>query len=119
MKLKVKPSMREKKRYVVFNVYSNDKILYEDLKNAIKNVIIKWIGEMGFGSANIRFIDNLWDERRLTGFISCSPKYVWSVRFALSLLQHVGDADVIIHVPVVSGTIKSAKEKIMSKMAWK
>jgi len=112
MKLKVIPTLREKKRYVVFKVYSSDTIEYDEFRNAAINVMLKWMGEKGFGEANIKFIKNLWNEKEMVGFVKCSTRYVHDVKFAFGLLRQVGDAKVLVRTVLVSGTISSAKRKL-------
>lgn len=111
MKLKSKPTLRQRKRYIVFRVITDGSFLYENLRNAIYDSVARWLGENEMAKADVHVIKNLWDGRRKVGFVRCVPKYVDDVKTALALVHQIGDSRVIIHTVRVSGTIRSAKEK--------
>ncbi len=113
MKLKSKPTLRSEHRYVVFKVHSSVKIQYNDLKNAIMNSLMNWMGEKNFSDAEIWLIKNLWSSKDQKGFIRCRPKYVNDVKMALMLIHQIGDERVVFQSLWVSGTIKSGKEKTL------
>lgn len=108
---KILPSLREKKRYVVFRVHSQEKLDYASMHNAAWNSLLNWLGEKDLSRANVRMIKNLWDSKTQTGFVQCSPKFVDAVKVSLSLVHQIGDQRVIFQTLRVSGTIKSAKAK--------
>ncbi|MBM3304157.1 MAG: ribonuclease P protein component 2 [Candidatus Aenigmarchaeota archaeon] len=116
-RLKSPPALRAKKRYIIFRVHSDDPEFRPDFLNirgAIWNSLEGWLGEAGLAKADVKFIMNLWDSRKQTGFLSCSPKFVDQVKVALALVHQVGDERVILQVLRVSGTIKGGKEKVRS-----
>ena len=51
MKLKSKPTIRGKHKYVVFKIHSTSKLQYNDVKNAIMNSLLNWMGEKDFADA--------------------------------------------------------------------
>jgi RNase P/RNase MRP subunit POP5 len=112
MKLRRLPSMREKRHYLIFRLHSDMPVPYEDMKGAVMNSILNWMGEKGFSMSNAKIIRNLWDGRRQEGWLSCTPKSVDDAKMSLALIHQVGDAKVIFQVLRVSGTIKSGKGKI-------
>jgi RNase P/RNase MRP subunit POP5 len=109
--LKRLPSMREKKRYVVFRVVSEQGVDYRTVRDALWNSMTHWIGEAGLARANIRILRNLWNQREQSGFIQVSPKYVDAVKVAMGLIHQIGDQRVIFQSIRVSGTIKSGRAK--------
>ena len=105
--------MREKKRYLRFSVETDaPSIEYYEVKGAVWNAVLSWMGEKGAAMARFRIIKNLWNPSKKEGVVSCSPKYVDDVRTALALIEHIGDASVIFRVTKVSGTIKSLFEDV-------
>jgi len=102
------PSMREKKRYIIFKIHSENKLNFTDIKNAIINSVLSWLGEEQTAKSSLQIIKNLWDEKNQIGFLRCSPKYVDKIKFSLALIHQIGDAKVIFQVIRVSGTIKKA-----------
>jgi RNase P/RNase MRP subunit POP5 len=111
-RLKSTPTLRAKKRYIVFKVHSEGEMQdFLNIRGAIWNSLESWLGEAGLAKAGVRIINNLWDGRKQVGFLQCSPRYVDQVKVALALVHQIGDQRVIIQVLRVSGTIKSGKEK--------
>jgi RNase P/RNase MRP subunit POP5 len=111
MKLRKMPSMREKKRYIVFRLHSKESVVYQDAKNAILNSINNWLGDNDMARANIWIIKNLWNQKEQSGFIRCSHRLVDEIKVALGLVHQIGDQRVIIQTTRVAATIKSGKEK--------
>jgi len=112
MKLKRMPSLREKRHYVTFRLHSAKPVMYSEMKGAVLNSILNWMGETGFSGARCRIIKNLWDPKKQTGWLGCSPRSVDDVKISLALIHQIGDERVIFQVIRVSGTIKSGREKI-------
>lgn len=108
-------SLRPTRRYIAYQVISEDKFLYSDLRNAIWHSILNFLGEFGASEAQIWLIKNLYDEKKQAGIIRCSHKYLEKIRAALSLIQRIGDTRVVIKVLGVSGTIKATKMKYFSE----
>ncbi len=109
MRLKSLPSLKEKKRYVIFRIHSESPLNYPNVRDAILDSLANWLGQNEMAKAKIRIIKNLWDGREKIGFISCSNKFVESVKVGLALIHQIGDQRVIFQVVRVSGTIKSGK----------
>jgi len=103
--------MRESRRYIVFRVISEDRIGYDQVRDALWNSMTHWIGEAGLARAGVRLVKNLWSQGEQTGFIQVSPKHVDAVKVAMGLIHQIGDQRVIFQSVRVSGNIKSGKEK--------
>ena len=112
MKVRKLPSMREKKRYITFSVASEKPLGYGEVKGAVMNSVLNWMGEKGLSKSGIRIIRNLWEGSRQEGWLSCSPKSVDDVKMSLALVHQIGDSRVIFRTLRVSGTIKSGREKV-------
>lgn len=108
MRIRKPPSMREKKRYVVFSVISDGRPGYDDVRGALMDSALVWMGEKGISASGMSMIRNLWDPVRMEGWISCTPKAVDDVKLALALVHQIGDARVILRSVCVTGTIRSA-----------
>lgn len=107
--LKIPSSLRQKKRYVYFKLYSEKKIPYENMRNSLWNVFLDVLGELGTAKANIRIMKNLWNPDKQTGVIRCSHRHVDEVKLCLGLLHQIGDEKVVFQSLKVSGTIKGTK----------
>jgi ribonuclease P/MRP protein subunit POP5 len=107
------PSLRSHKRYVIFEVISDNPITYNDLVNAMWNSMLNFLGELESSKAMVWFIQNLYDEKNQKGVIKCRHDFVEGIRAILSLIQTVGETKVIIKILGVTGTIKSARNKYL------
>ena len=90
----LKPSMREKKRYLLVHG--------EDLRKNIEKAILDFIGVLGFSKVGLEFIKSDKD----SAIISVNREMVDSVRASLCVFSKK------MEVKMVSGTLKGLKEKI-------
>ena len=109
------PTLREKKRYLAFEIISEEKVEFGDVVNAFWHSLLNLIGEVGASRANIWFVADSWDAEKQRGLIRCDNKYVEYVRVALALIERIGDKRVIIYTLGVSGTMKAAKRKFFGE----
>ncbi len=107
MKLRILPSLRERRRYIKFKVFSEEKISYSDLEQAIRNTCLEFFGEFGISNFSLNLIRNLWNEKEQIGVLKCNHLSVPHIILSLSLIQRLGDARIRIKVLKVSGTIAS------------
>lgn len=109
MRLKSQPTLREKKRYIIFRVISDSRVDYNSAKDAVWASLLEWMGEKELAKANVWLIKNLWNFNEQGGMIRCHPKYVDSVKVGLALIHQIGDSKVIFQTLRVTGTIKKGK----------
>jgi len=108
MKLKkVLPSLREKKRYIVFELIANNNLGYNVVKNSIKQAISGLIGEFGIANADLRFL-NEWKNNK--GVMAVNRGYVDEARAGISLVKSINNVDVIMRTVGISGILKKAEE---------
>ena len=109
------PSLRGRRRYLAFQVFSEEKILLQDLINTIWHSLLNFLGETGTSRANIWIIKDTYDEKRQMGILRCSHDIVEDVRAALTLIQRIGDTRVVFRVLGISGSIKATKIKFFGE----
>ena len=112
MRLKKIPSQRERKRYVFFRVNSGYELGYPEVRNAVMNSLLNWMGSEKLAKAKPWVIKNLWKAN--SGVLQCSHKYVDDVKVGLALIHQIGDSKVVFQTLRVSGTLKSGKSKLNS-----
>jgi len=109
------PSLRGRRRYLAYQVISEQKILFQDLINTIWHSVLNFLGEFGASEADLWIVRDVYDEKRQVGILRCSHTSVEHIRTALALVQRIGDVRVIIKVLGVSGTIKATKMKFFGE----
>ena len=109
------PSLRGRRRYIAYQVISEEKILLQDLANSIWHSVLNFLGEHGSSKADMWIAKNIYDEKRQMGLIRCSHLSVEDIRASLALIERIGDTRVVVKVLGVSGTIKAAKVKFFGE----
>lgn len=105
------PTLRERDRYISFQIISDEHITYSDLEAAIWNQLLDFYGEYGVSKTSMWLIKNLYNEKEQIGVIRCNNKSVSQVIAGLGLISRLGDIRVIFKILKVSGTIKGLRLK--------
>ena len=108
----VLPSLREKKRYLVFEVISKDIISEGNaVANAILHYSFQFLGQLGTAQAGIMVLNNKWDSKLQRGIIKVAHKHVDAVKAALTLADKIDNKKVIFRSVGVSGILRKAEIK--------
>lgn len=112
----VLPSLREKKRYLVFEVISKERIKDANLvSNAIFDFSLKFLGQLGVAKAGLMMLNDKWNPELQRGILKVSNKHVDAVKAALIFANKVGDEEVIFRSVGVSGILRKAEGKFLRK----
>ncbi len=104
---KLLPSLREKKRYVAFEVISAKQFGQQEVVDAVHRSVLDLNGTFGAAIAGIYVPANLFHRER--GIVRTSHKALDMVRAALCCIKSIGQDDVIVRSVGVSGSLKKAK----------
>ena len=107
----VVPTLREKNRYIAFQVISEEgeEFSYSDLESAIWNTMLDFLGEEGVSKTSFWLLKDSWDQKKQTGIIICNHKSVQDVIASLGSIDRLGDNRITFKILKISGTIKSIK----------
>ena len=105
----LKPSLREKKRYLVYNIISENNINYKGIKEEIINKFKEHFGNFELSKANLKFLEF----NNNTGIIKINNKYLDHLRASFCFVRKINKEDVIVRSLGVSGMIKKAKSKFI------
>ncbi|HII16132.1 MAG TPA: hypothetical protein HA362_07540 [Nanoarchaeota archaeon] len=109
MKIKAMiPSMREKKRYIAFEVLSDRPVSREDAVREIKATMAKFIGELGMAKAGVIFLPD-WSANK--GVFRVGNRHVDEAKAALALVKAIGGASAIVKSVGVSGILNKSRKK--------
>jgi len=103
------PTLRERKRYIVYEVLAKEKLDGRDVGKAISNEIMSYIGVKGFSEAGILHLHDKWTGTK--GIMRVSHTSIDEVKMALALTKSVSGEEVIIRSVGTSGILKKAQEK--------
>jgi ribonuclease P/MRP protein subunit POP5 len=107
----LRPSLKEKKRYVVFEITSEDVIALDDLIKAINNQCLAFMGILQFGKAGILILKNQFQNNK--GMIRVCHKYVDYLKMSLLMITEINNKKVNITIKGVSGILKKARDNFM------
>ena len=110
----VLPSLREKKRYLAFEVISREKIKDADLiSSAIMDTSLKFLGQLGVAKAGLMMLNNKWDANLQRGIMKIGHRHVDDVKAALTLASKINNKDVIFRSLGVSGILRKTEERYL------
>ena len=99
------PSLREKKRYVRFKVYSDKDMDKKTVFKAINNNYIKFFGVSGLSKAGLQLVKYGDDQ----GIMRVGTKSLDEFRLVLSTLQSIGTQKVMMSAIKISGIMSGVK----------
>ena len=108
------PSLREKKRYLAFEVIAKGKFGFEQVYEAVHSEIMGCLGYFGMAKAGIIILGDKWDSNKNKGIIKVNNKHVDALRASLMLVDRISNEDVIIRSIGLSGILKKAVNKYLN-----
>jgi ribonuclease P/MRP protein subunit POP5 len=112
---KIKPSKREKKRYIVFEIVSIEKPEFKDVKDAILSACLKYLGEFGYTKSRIYVIENLYSKEKRRGMLRVTNKSIEGIKSVLGMIKKINNQDITLRLLGISGILKKAKNKFLLK----
>ena len=110
------PSLREKKRYLVFEAISASRITDSNaVSSVIQDSAYKFLGCLGAAKAGIMVLDNKWDAHLQRGIIKVSHKHVDALKASLVFIDKIGSNDVIFRSLGVSGILRKAENNYLKQ----
>jgi ribonuclease P/MRP protein subunit POP5 len=107
-------SLRNRRRYIAFELISEEKVEFQDLSNSIWHSMLNLLGELGASQAEAWIARDIYDSEKQTGIMRCTHDTVEQVRTSLALIDRIGDTRVIVRVLGISGSIDATKMKFFS-----
>lgn len=112
----IPPSLRERRRYLVFEVISDREIEKRELLREIWDSVYTLYGDVGAFESKIWLIGYDKKKGTGTGILRCAHDKVEEVRAALACIHPVNGTRLGVRVIGISGTIKGAtriRQKIL------
>ena len=118
MKAKIKPllpTLREKKRYLAYEVISKSK--FNDaghVNKAILNAANEFLGNLGMAKAGIIPINDKWNESTQRGILRVNNKHVDNLKASLIFVRNIDGKEVIVKSVGASGILRKAQQKYLN-----
>ena len=112
--MKLQPSLKPKKRYVLFQIknQADKKFWKREVLDAIEAQLISCFGIFLFAKASPMIVKESFDEKTQQIIIKVSHKYVDELKVAMALLTEIKDTTVTIESISTSGILKKLKAKM-------
>jgi ribonuclease P/MRP protein subunit POP5 len=108
--MKLLPSLKQKKRYVVFEIESSKKFSYSDLKSLIEIALKDFLGQLGLSKSSSMLVKEKFKDNKF--IIKTNHTYVDECKAALILIKKIKNESVIVKSLTVSGTLKKAAKSL-------
>tara|TARA_Y100000310_G_scaffold345407_1_gene464642 strand:+ start:2477 stop:2824 length:348 start_codon:yes stop_codon:yes gene_type:complete len=109
----VMPSLREKKRYLSFEVVSKNKNSFKSVEKAISNAVLGFLGVYGSGKAGINIMDDQFNFKEQKGIIRVNNKNVDALKASLVMVKEVDGGEAIVRSIGVSGILNKARRGVL------
>ena len=108
------PSLKEKKRYVVFEVISKEGIKdFKQVYQAIWQKSNEILGKLETAKAGIWLLADKWNDKKQKGIIKVNNRYVDKLKAVFAMTETISNQKVILRSVGVSGILKKAEQKFM------
>lgn len=107
------PTLKEKKRYIAFEVISKSRLTKEAVKSAIISSSMAYLGKLGYSKAGVQFM-NKWNKDNSRGLVKVNNKHVDNFRSSLLFIDRIGNKNAIMRTAGVSGILKKAEERYLN-----
>ncbi len=105
------PTLRTKKRYVVYEYISDKNISHNNIVSAVKKSYKECFGTFGLSEAGL-MDTKIHNKNR--GILKVNHKYLDKLCVSMAMITNVNDQNLVLHTVGVSGILKKAKNKYMS-----
>lgn len=109
--MKILPSLKQKKRYLVFEIISENKFSASDVEEAVLGSLHDFIGILGMANAAPLFIKDKFTNNRF--ILKVSNKYTDEAKVAVSLIKSIKNQSLIITSLLTTGMIKKAYNEVL------
>ena len=103
------PTLKEKKRYIAFEIISDKPIAgFSAASKAIWKACLGFMGEMGTGKAGIWLVPEMYNEKRQRGIIRTNNKMAEQVKASFMFVRKISRQNVIVKSRGMSGMLTKA-----------
>ncbi|HLD79929.1 MAG TPA: Rpp14/Pop5 family protein [Candidatus Nanoarchaeia archaeon] len=104
--MKLLPSLRQKKRYLVFEIRAMKKFSLSEVQEAVESSLLQFLGEWGVAKAGPLFIKEKWNAQKQRFVVKVNHTFVDELKSAVILNKKIKNTPVLIKSVISSGTLK-------------
>ncbi|MFW6014451.1 MAG: Rpp14/Pop5 family protein [Candidatus Nanoarchaeia archaeon] len=104
--------MREKKRYLAFEIISDENLSRYAVLKALKQKIIQMLGVFGSANAGVIFLQDKYIPEKQAGILRVNHNYLDKVKASFCFITKIENKSVIVRSLGASGMLNKAVEYI-------
>lgn len=104
--MKLLPSLRQKKRYVVFEIISDKKFSSAEVEKEVHQALLAFLGQLGVAKSAPMFLGEQFNKPKQRFLLKINRQYVDEAKAALTLIKKIKNNPVILKSLFVTGIIK-------------
>jgi ribonuclease P/MRP protein subunit POP5 len=108
--MKLLPTLKERKRYVVFEVISSRKVSLPEMKNTVNGALHTFLGTLGNAKAAPILLPERWNSVKQRFIVKVNNKYVDELKVAMMFIKKIKNTNVIVRSILTTSTIKKARQ---------
>ena len=105
------PSLKERKRYIVFEVYSEMKFNEQEVSKVIKDNLQKYTGEKGLALAGMQLTN--WNDKLQRGIVRVNHDQADNTKASFIFIESINNAVCSVHSIGMSGILNKAKQQYL------
>ncbi len=105
------PSLKEKKRYVAFEVISKERFNFNQVKKTIEEALFKYIGLLGTSKAGMQILPEKFKQNK--GLIRINHKFTDYLKASFTLINKINNKKAVVRSLGTSGILKKAENKYL------
>ncbi|MBI2508052.1 hypothetical protein HYV89_03810 [Candidatus Woesearchaeota archaeon] len=106
---KLIPSLRERKRYIAFEIDSEHAFDKSNVIKAVDTSCRNFLGEYGYGKAGVMLVDNAVSSNGKRGVVRVNSKYADLVKVSLMMIKEINNNKVALRNVKTSGMLGKVK----------
>src|SRR3989344_7257059 len=104
--MKLRPSLKQKKRYVLFEIKADRLFSLPEVSEAIESSLLRFLGEFGIAKASPSLVKEKWSDKKQCFVLKVNHQHVDELKSAVILNKKIKNTPVLIRSIVTSGTLK-------------
>lgn len=104
------PSLKEKKRYIVFEVISDVSLPEQDIYHVIGENMHTYVGDLGMAQAGLQFIPEKWNHRTQRGIARVSHTSADALKASFVFINSIKNNKVTVHSVGTSGILAKTQK---------
>ncbi|MBL7056064.1 hypothetical protein ISS07_04085 [Candidatus Woesearchaeota archaeon] len=108
------PSLREKKRYLAYELISSEKFDALEINKSIMNNAKEFLGDFGMAKAGIIPMNDQHNTNKQRGVLRVAHKELDSVKASFIFLRKINNNSVILRSVGSSGVLKKVQQKYLN-----